>query len=764
MLSNDEIESGRTESMAIRSMCSRRLKPADLLAQVIVVLMAASVWAAAPQIDDEPFWISGEDDLYHTGMMWRDYNNDGFIDVFFSNGNDIVLAPNTLYLSQNGQLPTSATWSSSNAEYSGHCAVGDIDDDGYADFVVANFLGADGFSQPNQTNLYFNQDGVPSLTPDWESSDSHWSFSCAVGDVDNDGDMDVAVATGEAYTGQFQPEKVYFNIGGALETSPSWQSSQLTAALDVFWADIDNNGYLDLIVAADLEGLLVYYNSSAGLETTPGWQMADPAHVNTVIAGDVNGDGWLDIIAAHNNQISDNGHFAVHLNDGAGTPSASPDWESSTEGNGSALALYDYDRDGDMDLAAGRWWDAPRVYENLGTTFTASPVWQSTVSTVVEQLAWVDVDAGGVESLADTLSGDGSRTLFYTSKSPLYSVDSVVSDGINLGWPDYCYDLFSGWVSLSSAPVSDLEIYYRYSYNNDLAMSNWDTANMVYANQQPPLVNFAAAPALGFVPLDVQFSDSSIGATGWQWQFGDGETSGASAPLHQYTQPGAYDVTLTVELPDGSHTRTALNRVVALADTLKFADVYTSPGEPITIEVLLRNQHPMQEFILPFTWDGPIQLNYTGFDTIGCRTAGFEKVELVSFDGFFKRAAFRFQQTQNGSGEGMAPGYGKILNIHFAHNSGTGSQSIDTTSFSDRQLELIAGYATYTPRVIQGTLEVSDVACGDINGDGEGPNVADLTYFVNYLFAGGTPPPSLWAANVNGMQPVNISDLTYMVA
>lgn len=55
--------------------------------------------------------------------------------------------------------------------------------------------------------------------------------------------------------------------------------------------------------------------------------------------------------------------------------------------------------------------------------------------------------------------------------------------------------------------------------------------------------------------------------------------------------------------------------------------------------------------------------------------------------------------------------------------------------------------------------------CGDINADGNGPNIADLTYLVAYLFGGGPPPPILEAADVNGGDgSINIADLTYLVA
>ncbi|MCC6793599.1 MAG: PKD domain-containing protein [Candidatus Hydrogenedentes bacterium] len=77
-----------------------------------------------------------------------------------------------------------------------------------------------------------------------------------------------------------------------------------------------------------------------------------------------------------------------------------------------------------------------------------------------------------------------------------------------------------------------------------------------------PEAEFSAEPIKGFAPLEVTFTDQSIGnATDiwqWEWAFGDGppqtynESPGSFN--HTYTQPGEYDVSLTVRNDGGEHT------------------------------------------------------------------------------------------------------------------------------------------------------------------------------------------------------------------
>jgi len=53
--------------------------------------------------------------------------------------------------------------------------------------------------------------------------------------------------------------------------------------------------------------------------------------------------------------------------------------------------------------------------------------------------------------------------------------------------------------------------------------------------------------------------------------------------------------------------------------------------------------------------------------------------------------------------------------------------------------------------------------CGDMDGSGDGPDISDLVYLVDYMFTGGPPPPIVAAADVDGSGAIDISDLVYIV-
>jgi PKD repeat protein len=60
-----------------------------------------------------------------------------------------------------------------------------------------------------------------------------------------------------------------------------------------------------------------------------------------------------------------------------------------------------------------------------------------------------------------------------------------------------------------------------------------------------PITNFSVSDSVVCGISPVQFTDSSTDAAQWNWFFGDGNTSNQQNPIHTYTTPGAYSITLT---------------------------------------------------------------------------------------------------------------------------------------------------------------------------------------------------------------------------
>ena len=99
-----------------------------------------------------------------------------------------------------------------------------------------------------------------------------------------------------------------------------------------------------------------------------------------------------------------------------------------------------------------------------------------------------------------------------------------------------------------------------------------------------PIADFSGSPLFGCGPLTVNFTDTSVDAVGWEWTFGDGDTSTAQNPTHIYSTPGTYTVTLKVTSSLGcTNTKTRTSYVQVIGPTVDFGITSTSGSVPLSV-------------------------------------------------------------------------------------------------------------------------------------------------------------------------------------
>ena len=82
-------------------------------------------------------WIT-DSKGYATGFATTDIDQDGFVDVVLSYGNDMDKGPIEIYINEEGVLPTSPNWTSYTTGFYGHISTGDINGDEYPDIGLQN--------------------------------------------------------------------------------------------------------------------------------------------------------------------------------------------------------------------------------------------------------------------------------------------------------------------------------------------------------------------------------------------------------------------------------------------------------------------------------------------------------------------------------------------------------------------------------------------------------------------------------------------------
>ena len=212
-----------------------------------------------------------------------------------------------------------------------------------------------------------------------------------LGDVDNDGDLDLAACGGTAGV------RLQLNTGNGTFATGATLSSP-SAANYLALGDVDADGDLDLISSSAAGAGVVWLGDgrgafvNAGTLTLPGRN-----YLSQLTLADVDADGDLDLLALANNLVS------VLLNNGQGTFATKQDFYVGIAALD--MALGDLDADGDLDLVLpGRNSSIAQdlvvvAFNNGSGDFSASPALDFQVP-AVQQVALADLDGDGDLDLA----------------------------------------------------------------------------------------------------------------------------------------------------------------------------------------------------------------------------------------------------------------------------------------------------------------------------------------------------------------------------
>ena len=337
----------------------------------------------------------------HQTLAWGDLDGDGDLDLAVGNGGRSVQAVNQLFRNDGGELKLDSTAWPTTADRTMSIAWGDVDSDGDLDLAVGNF---------NQVNhLYINHNGTLIADDNWKPQVGN-TTAVIWGDVEGDGDLDLAVG------GKGDPIRIYLNDGITLASTPAWESSTTDQIWDIAWGDFDKDGDLDLATGSKdgTEPVRVYVNyippnaDSVPFLLVPEWASIETYDAQTLAWADVDDDGYLELSVGYDGQkiyIYDNIQGELQL---------IPIWQSAEVDETQEIAWGDYDGDGDLDLAVANM-QRNRLYHNeagvLGINGKAT--WQSGLIRDSKTIAWGDVDLDGDLDLA---VGNFSNTIrIYTN-------------------------------------------------------------------------------------------------------------------------------------------------------------------------------------------------------------------------------------------------------------------------------------------------------------------------------------------------------------
>jgi hypothetical protein len=240
-------------------------------------------------------------------------------------------------------------------------------------------------------------------------------------DIDRDGFLDLVLTT------QLAPNRVFMGGPGGVFTTPSWAqdialSEQISAG--AVFADYDNDGWPDLYITAKGPNTLLRNLEGQGFaDVTDFAGVGDPGVGETSTWGDFDGDGFLDLYVTNNDIATPD---PLYRNRGDGSfenVSYLLDPEPHSRPSFTA-AWFDYDLDGDLDLYVANDKQVGNVlWRNDG------PGCGGWCLTDVSAASGADVELCSMGLAIGDYDADGDQDMFVTTIGPMALLQNQTAQG-----------------------------------------------------------------------------------------------------------------------------------------------------------------------------------------------------------------------------------------------------------------------------------------------------------------------------------------------
>ncbi|HMQ07640.1 MAG TPA: FG-GAP-like repeat-containing protein [Saprospiraceae bacterium] len=189
----------------------------------------------------------------------------------------------------------------------------DIDDDGIPELYIAKCkAGSNSYQDPRRINQLYKrgEDGIyRDIAPSLGLALGHQSWSAVFADLDNDGDLDCIVAN------HYDRHMILENVNGVFHERKLDFDIPLTFAFQVMTADLDNNGFEDVLFTGDRDFVL---RNTGNFQFELVYFTFSTQRIHSAAIGDINGDGFVDVYTSFGQPIIDlgNRYDGLYINNG----------------------------------------------------------------------------------------------------------------------------------------------------------------------------------------------------------------------------------------------------------------------------------------------------------------------------------------------------------------------------------------------------------------------------------------------------------------